>query len=98
MTKGEAVTLANRCNKIMSGYLGRSCTVSLALTGALQIEFDDGNYITWTVTGINAPYVKWVGFHYRLNEDLAKIKECVDDNRDIFEKLIWSYEHWDELE
>lgn len=98
MTKEEALKLENRCDKIMSGYLGRSCTVSLTLAGTLKVEFDDGNYITWNMTGSNAPYVRWVGFHYQLNEDIAKIKNCIDDNRDIFKKLVWSYEHRNELE
>ncbi len=98
MTKKEACKLENRCDKIMSGYLDKSCTVSMALSGKLKIEFDDGDYITWDMSCNDVVYVSYVGFYDYLAEIVAKVKECVDDNRDIFEKLIWSYEHRRELE
>lgn len=98
MTKEEASKLENRCDKIMSGYLGKECTVSMALTGKLKVCFNDGDYITWNVTTNNVDYVRFVGFYDELVENVGKIKECIDDNRDIFEKLLWSYSHQYELE
>lgn len=98
MTKEEALKLENRCDKIMSGYLGRSCTVSLALTGKLKVVFDDGDYITWNMTCNCVDYIRYVGFYDNLVEDITKVKECIDDNRDIFNSLVWSYKHRTELE
>jgi hypothetical protein len=98
MTKDEASRLENRCDKIMSGYLGKSCTVSMALTGKLKIEFDDGDYITWNMTVNAVDYVSYTGFHSDLLDIIMKVKECIDENRDIFVSLLWSYNHRTELE
>lgn len=98
MTKQEALKLENRCDKIMSGYLGKECTVSLALTGRLRIEFNDGDYITWNMSCNNVDYVRYIGDYDYLVEIIDKVKECIYNNRDIFERLIWSYEHRRELE
>lgn len=98
MTKTEALKLENRCDKIMSGYLGRTCTVSMALTGKLKVEFIDGDYITWNMTCNDVDYIRYTGFYDYLVDDIHIIQECIDDNRDIFEQLIWSYNHRGELE
>lgn len=98
MTKQEALKLENRCDKIMSGYLGKPCTVSMALTGKLKVEFNDGDYITWNVVVNHIDYTSFTGFYSDLVELIPKIKECVNDNRDIFEQLMWSYDHRRELE
>lgn len=98
MTKEEAIRLENRCDKIMSGYLGKSCTVSMALSGKLKIVFDDGDYITWKMAVNDVDYVNYCGFYTDLVETIGKVKECIDDNRDIFNNLIWSYNHRNELE
>lgn len=97
MTKEEALRLENRCDKIMSGYLGKECTVSMTLTGKLKIILN-GDYITWNMTCNDVDYVWWVGFYNDLVETIGKVKECIGDNRDIFEQLIWSYNHRTELE
>lgn len=97
MTKEEAIKLENRCDKIMSGYLGMPCTLSLALTGKLKVEFDD-NFITWSMARNEVDWVWYVGFYDDLLEYTGKINTCISDNRDIFEKLVWSYEHRCELE
>jgi hypothetical protein len=98
MTKEEAIQLENRCDKIMSGYLDKSCTVSMALTGKLKVVFNDGDYITWNMAHNCADYVSFVGFCNDLIETISMIKECIEDNRDIFEQLLWSYNHPYELE
>jgi hypothetical protein len=98
MTKEEAMRLENRCDKIMSGYLDHSCTVSLALSGKLKIEFNDGDYVTWNMTHNDVHYVNYAGFYDDLLELIAKIKECIEDNLDIFNNLLWSYDHRNELE
>lgn len=98
MTKEEAMRLENRCDKIMSGYLGHSCTVSLALSGKLKIEFNDGDYVTWNMTHNDVYYINYSGFYDDLLELIRKIKECIEDNFDIFNNLLWSYDHRNELE
>ena len=98
MIKDEAIRLENRCDKIMSGYLGKLCTVSMALTGKLKIEFNDGDYITWNMTCNEVDYVSYVGFYDELAETIGEIRECIDDNRGIFDNLVWSYGHRRELE
>lgn len=98
MTKTEAQKLEKRCDKIMSGYLGEECTVCMALSGKLKIIFDDGDYITWSMTSDVIDYVSYCGFYCHLLQKITKVKECVDDNRDMFNQLIWSYEHRSELE
>ena len=91
MTKDEAIRLENRCDKIMSGYLGLPCTVSLALSGKLRVEFNDGDYITWNMTCNEVDYVSFIGFYDELVKMIGEIRECVNDNRDIFDNLLWSY-------
>lgn len=98
MTKQEAIKLENRCDKIMSGYLGEECTVSMALTGKLKVIFKDGDYITIMRTCDDVDYVNFTGCYSDLLDKIECVIECVKDNRDIFEKLIWSYEHRTELE
>lgn len=98
MTKEEAIKLENRCDKIMSGYLGKSVIVSMALSGKLKIEFDDGDFITWNTAYNNVDYVNYAGFYDDLVETINHIKECIDDNRDIFNELMWSYNFRNELE
>ena len=100
MTKEEARRLEKRCDKIMTGYLGVTCKVSMAWTGKLKVELDDGvdNYIAWNMDYDTVDYIRYVGFYDNLLELIDNIRECIDDNRDIFEKLLWSYTHRNELE
>lgn len=98
MTKDEARSLIDRCGEIMSGYLGRAVTLSMSLSGKLKIEFDDGDYITWKLFGNRVDYVSYVGFYSDLDDDVSRIRACISDNYDIFNNLMWSYEHRNELE
>ena len=98
MTKAEAIKLEERCDKIMSGYLGKSCTVSMALSGKLKVEFDDGDYITWKLSGNHVDYINYFGFYSDLEDDINNIQGCISENYDIFEELMRSYEHRGELE
>lgn len=98
MTKQEAMKLETRCDKIMSGYLGKSCTVSMALTGKLKVEFDDGDYITMKQVYDEPDYISYTGCYDDLKEKIANIVECLSDNEDIFDLLMWSYDHRRELE
>ena len=93
MTKEEAIKLEERCDKIMTGYLGRSCGVSMALTGRLKIMFNDGDYITWDVVENDVDYINYTGYYGELLDDISMIEACINDNQDVFEQLMWSYNH-----
>lgn len=98
MTKQEAMKLETRCDKIMSGYLGRSCTVSMALTGKLKVMFNDGDYITMKRVYDEPDYISYTGDYDDLKEKIANVIECLSDNKDVFDQLMWSYDHRRELE
>lgn len=97
MTNQEAIELEERCDSLMSEYLKEDCTVSLALSNRLKINFDN-NYITLNKTLDGAYYVRYVGFYEDLAEHIKTAIKCVRDNKEDFDKLIWSYEHIRELE
>lgn len=97
MTKQEASEIENICDKLMSYYLKEECTMSMALTGRLKVEFD-GNFITINKPFGNVDYVRYVGYYSDLQEYIEKIQLCLQENKGIFDKLMWSYEHISELE
>lgn len=97
MTKQEAIELENKCDKLMSKYLQEECTVSMALTGKLKIEFGS-NYFTLDMDEKVASYVKYCGCYDMLEWYIESAINCVDENKDIFRELLWSYEHITELE
>lgn len=97
MTKQEAIELEERCDKLMSEYLDQDCSVSLALTGRLKIMFEDG-YITLGRDNKSASYVDFTGYYSDLEEYIDNIVRCVDDNKDVFDRLVWSYNNLSEIE
>lgn len=97
MTKREAIELENKCDELMSKYLQEDCTVSMALTGKLKVGFD-GNYITIDRKLGEACYINYTGYYEDLTDIINKAIFCIEDNEDMFDKLIWSYEHMTELQ
>jgi hypothetical protein len=97
MTKQEACKLETTCDALMSHYLKTDCEVSLALSGRLKISFDDG-YITINTKTGTVDYISYTGFYSDLQEYIDKIMLCLIEHTDVFNKLIWSYEHRRELE
>ena len=97
MTRKEAVSLEKEVDKKFSKALGEDCKCSLNLAGKFRISFNnnlicmrpDNGYIAW---------IKYEGSYATLSEYLNKIEECRIDNRDLIDKLVWSYEHIKELE
>lgn len=96
MTKQEAIELENKCDKLMSEYLGNDCNVCMALSGRFKISFGD-NYITLGKDNQSASYVKFHGYHSDLAGHINSIVRCIEENKDIFDELIWTYEHLSEL-
>lgn len=98
MTKQEAIELEERCDKLMSEYLDQDCCVSLALTGRLKVLFGDGDYITLSKDNKSASYINFQGYYSDLEDYIDEIVRCIDENVDVFYRLIWSYENLTELE
>lgn len=100
MTREEALGLIDRCSEIMSEYLGSPCTVTKEWSGEeywLEIRYDHGSRVFWSMTRNDVPYIVYGGYYDSLVDDISKIKNCIYDNRDIFNKLMWMYEHQREL-
>lgn len=96
MTKQEAIELENKCDKLMSEYLDNDCNVSMALSGRFKISFGE-NYITLGKNNKSASYVKFHGYYSDLEEHIDSVIKCIDENKDVFDRLIWSYEHLSEI-
>ena len=97
MTKVEAAELENICDKLMSYYTKEECTVSLALSGKLKVEFVDGDYINVNRKTGMVDYVNFRGCYDDLLTHINNIRECLNDNKRLFNDLVWSYEHISEL-
>ena len=97
MTKLEALELEKKCDELMSSYLHTECSVSMALTGELKVDFC-GTYITLTKDYKDASYINFVGFYFDLKDCIDAIVRCVDANRALFDELMWSYENIRSLE
>lgn len=97
MTKQEALELENKCDTLMSKYLHINCIVSLSLIGRFKICFED-NYIILEKDNKTVSYIKFQGEYYELEEYISSIIRCIEDNKELFDKLIWSYEHMEEME
>lgn len=100
MTKGEALKLIDRCSELMSEYLGFPCTVTNEWGGQerwLEIRYDSGNRVFWSMARNTVAHIVYWGSFDILVDEISKIKKCIDDNHDIFNKLMWMYEHQQEL-
>lgn len=97
MTKQEAIELEERCDKLMSEYLDRDCNVSMALSGRFKVKFED-NYITLGRDNKSAAYIQFHGDYSDLEEYIDSIVRCIDENKGVFDRLIWSYNNLSELE
>ena len=97
MEQKEALELNTLCDKTVSDYLGMSCTVSVVLPNMLDIVFNDCSRIIWDITDNVPHYISYIGVYNDLVSKFYKIEKCVDNNRDDFVRLIWLYDHRDEL-
>ena len=97
MTKKEAMELEIKCDKLMSEYLYIDCTVGLAIAGRFKVNIED-NYIILEKDNKTVSYIKFQGEYYELEEYIGSIIRCIEDNKELFEKLIWSYKHIEEVE
>lgn len=96
MTKKEAMELEIKCDKLMSEYLNIDCTVGLALTGRFKVIIED-DYIILEKNKKTVSYIKFQGEYSELEEYISSIIKCIEDNKELFDKLIWSYNHMNEI-
>lgn len=97
MTNIEAIELENKCDELMTKAIGEECSISMAMTGRLKVNFGD-NYISLTKDFRGASYVKFHGYYVDLSDYITNACMCIADNKELFDKLIWSYENRNELE
>lgn len=101
MTKSEAIELQGKIEKELSARLGESCEVSLALSGGLKISLAASHgYIIFDSRYPleEASYVHWSWYFNALLEAIEVIKGYFKEHGEEIYKLIWSYEHYRELE
>ena len=100
MTKQEARDLETLCDALIQKALDDDTAhMSMNLTGRLKVVFGngyDGMSIDRDFSRIT--YVSWSGDLDDLLDYRDKFLKCVNDRKDLFKKLKWSYEHIDELE
>ena len=97
MTKKEAMDLENKCDNLMCAYVQEDCQVSMALNGRMKVYFD-GGFITLEKDHKTVHYLSYTGMRSDLDECVSNITKCIEENREDFEQLMWSYEHVRELE
>lgn len=96
MTKNEALGIQTRCENILSNKLGFRCELCMALNGRLQVRFDS-YFINISSELDHIHYISFSGYYDELVDYCEDILSCVEQNRELFEKLIWSYDHHLEL-
>lgn len=96
MTKIEALELENKCDELMTKAIGEECAVSMALTGRLKVNFGE-DYFSLNTEYANASYVKFHGNYVELLKAIESACCCIAENKELFNKLIWSYDHKYEL-
>ena len=96
MTKSEAKNIEDQCNILLSDASGKICRLSWSLTNRLRINFEN-DFINMASDLKSAQYICYNGYYDDLIEDIDSIKQCITDNRELFDRLIWSYQHILEL-
>ena len=97
MTIDEAIELENKCDELMSKAIGEECSVSMAMIGRLKVNFGE-NYFSLDKNFKDASYIKYHGFYSDLLSHIANACMCVADNKELFDKLVWSYNNRSDLE
>ena len=98
MTKKEALELESKCDNLLSEATGCDCSVSQALGGNLRIQFGENN-ITISKYDLDTPeWVRYMGDYYELQSFVDSVRVAIRKNKELFEKLMWSYGNVRELE
>lgn len=98
MTKKEALELESKCDNLLSEATGYDCSVSQALGGNLRIQFGENN-ISISKYDLDTPeWVHYIGDYGDLNSFISSAQVAIRKNKELFEKLMWSYTNARELE
>jgi hypothetical protein len=92
MTKKEAIALEALCEKYLAKVLNEKVEMSMTLSGKLKVTFGE-NFVTFTDSFSEVIYMSFDGFALDLKEAIDKIVKCMNENREDFELLRWSYEN-----
>ena len=98
MTKREALELETKCDNLLSEATGYDCSVSQALGGKLRIQFGENN-ISLSKYDLDTPeWVHYIGDYSELQSFIIAVRVIIRKNKELFEKLMWSYTNIRELE
>lgn len=98
MTKKEALELETKCDNLLTKATGYTCSVSQALGGNLRIQFEENN-ITINKYDLDTPeWVHYMGDYSELQSIISRVRVAIRKNKELFEKLMWSYANIRELE
>ena len=98
MTKKEALELESKCDNLLSEATGHDCSVSQALGGNLRIQFGENN-ISLSKYDLDTPeWVHYIGDYGELQSCISSARFAIRENKELFEKLMWSYTNVRELE
>lgn len=98
MSREEARTLELACDKLLSDATEENCEVSQALAGHLRIQFGENN-MTISRHDLKTPeWIHYQGDYSHLVDFIGNVQDAIMINKTMFEKLMWSYSHYRELE
>lgn len=91
LSKEECIALEKKLDKLLERYIGDYTEVSLALTNKLKVQFDYDQFITLFDDLSSVAYVKYEGDYSHLKYCIRQTLACIQDNKELFEKLLKSY-------
>ena len=98
MTENEALELETKCDNLLSESTGYDCSVSQALGGNLRIQFGENNISISKYDLDTLEWVHYIGDYGDLNSFIISVRVAIRKNKELFEKLMWSYANIRELE
>lgn len=98
MTKKEALELEAKCDNLLSEATGYNCSVSQALGGNLRIQFGENNISISKYDLFMPEWVHYIGDYGDLQSFIISAQVAIRENKELFEKLMWSYTNVRELE
>ena len=98
MTKKEAIELETHCDKLLSESTGYDCSVSQTLGGNLRIQFGENNISISKYDLFMPEWVDYIGDYGELQSFISSVRAAIRKNKELFERLMWSYTNVRELE
>ena len=98
MTKKEALELETKCDNLLSEATGYNCSAAQALGGNLRIQFGENNISISKYDLFMPEWVHQIGDYGELQSFIILVQVVIQENKELFEKLIRSYTNVRELE